>query len=96
VAVADGRVKIDGLRLEEPWQPRYGFGSFGPYVVPPGEVFVLGDNRPNSNDSRHWGSGLPQERIVGKAWLSIWPPETWAIIRPGEADPANDPGPAQP
>jgi signal peptidase I len=41
--------------------------------IPEGKYFVLGDNRNNSNDSHSWGE-LPQQNIIGKAWLSIWPP----------------------
>jgi signal peptidase I len=54
--------------------------SFGPFIVPPNEVFLLGDNRDSSDDSRYWGT-VPIERIEGRVvwiWLSLnWQKKIW-------------------
>lgn len=42
-----------------------------PIVVPPGHLFMMGDNRNNSQDSHAWGF-LPQDRVIGRAWLLFW------------------------
>lgn len=92
IRIQDGRATVDGEALDEPWAPRWDASNYGPYTVPAGQYFVLGDNRMRSNDSRTWngaGGGLEAEQIVGKAWLSVWPRETWGPVR------ADAPGPAR-
>lgn len=54
--------------------------NYGPIIVPPNEVFLLGDNRDSSDDSRYWGT-VPMERIEGRVvfiWLSLnWQKRVW-------------------
>jgi signal peptidase I len=72
VTLADGKVFIDGQQLDEPYlnQPTQGGGRS--WVVPPLQVFVMGDNRSASRDSRIFGA-VPLEELVGKALFRYWP-----------------------
>jgi len=72
VEIHDGLVYIDGVPLTEPYLIQGTAGYQEPIVVPPLHVYVLGDNRNFSNDSRSFGP-VPLENIVGRAWLSYWP-----------------------
>jgi signal peptidase I len=78
VAIGNGAVVVNGAVLDEPYinsAPRYS----GTWTVPPGHLFVLGDNRNDSSDSHSWGL-LPLENVIGKALLIYWPPPEWAMI----------------
>ncbi len=79
IEVRNGRVHVNGELLTEDWSVRQGGGSYGPRTVPPLHVFVLGDNRGASNDSRTFGP-VPIENIVGHAWISYWPLEDVGFV----------------
>ncbi|QIS14588.1 signal peptidase I [Nocardia arthritidis] len=90
---AQGRIMVDGKPLDEPYvkndfpwytdRPNQDFAHrgriFGPITVPPGRLWVMGDNRSNSADSRahvgdELGGTVPVEDVRGKAVFKIWPP----------------------
>jgi signal peptidase I len=75
ISVQDGVLFVNGKRQEEPYvNPRFpDISSFGPMTVPKGEVFLMGDNRADSRDSRFFGP-VPFENIEGKAFIIFWPP----------------------
>ena len=78
VQISDGVVSINGVELDEPYikaAPAYR----GAWSVPPGALFVLGDNRNNSSDSHNWGWVL-SENVVGKAVFVYWPQTLWGPI----------------
>ncbi len=73
----------EGETLQESYIPEDmpSDGQTGERVtVPSGSYYVLGDNRPHSNDSRFWGA-LPRANIVGRAWLVLWPLKDLAVLK---------------
>jgi len=74
VGIANGVLKVDGEAVPEPYVDRIVPGTyFGPVRVPEGTVFVLGDHRLGSVDSRAFGP-VPLSAILGKVVLRLWPP----------------------
>ena len=63
---------VDGIILDEPYVAHTSFEDLPEFVVPLGMLYVLGDNRQNSFDSRAWGM-LPVNLVIGRAYFSYWP-----------------------
>lgn len=85
LAIHDGGVYINDERLDEPYLNGISTswaGSFGTQemVIPEGDVFVMGDNRNNSTDSRIFGP-ISIDRIIGRAWIAYWPKDDMGILR---------------
>ena len=71
----DGHVYVNGVPLIEPYLPEgVTTDTFGPTTVPAGALWVMGDNRPNSHDSRYPDVGpIPESTVIGRAIMKVWP-----------------------
>lgn len=88
VDLRDGVIYVDGVALDEPYTdglPSYPLHTVGnvdityPYTVPAGDVWVMGDNRTNSSDSRYFGP-IDRDTVFGKAFVIYWPFENLALL----------------
>jgi signal peptidase I len=80
VQVRDGELYVEGKKQDEPYvAPVRDFSAYGPFRVPEGTVFVMGDNRTNSRDSRFIGP-IPLKDLLGKAFIVYWP----LSLQPGQ------------
>lgn len=78
VEIKNGYVYIDGTPIEEPYLKEEMRGEYGPYVVPEGSYFMLGDNRNSSQDSRKWkNTYLKEEDIMAKVLFRYSPSFKW-------------------
>ncbi|MDF1512771.1 MAG: signal peptidase I [Anaerolineae bacterium] len=77
--VRNNRVYIDGKVLSESYILEINQGDYGPITIPEGHVFVMGDNRRYSRDSRIMGT-IPINDIIAKAWFRVWPLKVFGPI----------------
>ncbi len=90
VFIAPIGLSINGTLMREPYLQEAIEYEFGPYTVPEGYIFVLGDNRNKSDDSHLWGQGVPAETIIGKLSYIYSPKERRGALPEGNpAFPAN-------
>ncbi len=74
ITIDDGEVNVNGVPIQEPYLPEgVQMADFGPITLAEGEVFLMGDNREFSMDSRAFGP-IQIDHIIGEAVLIIWPP----------------------
>lgn len=78
--IRGGRVYINDRPLSEPYLVNAPHGSYGPETIKPGKLFVMGDYRDQSNDSRYWGE-LPVRNVEAKAWIRYWPVKRMDLMR---------------
>jgi signal peptidase I len=101
VELKDGKVYVNGTQLDEPYifetngvpqvtDPAVGGPS--KWLVPPGDLLVMGDHREDSADSRSFGP-IEISKVIGRAWLRYWPFDTFGTL-PTPAHPELHPSPS--
>jgi signal peptidase I len=78
IVIHGGKVSVNGEIFQEPYV-HSPLGTSGNWSVPQGTLFVMGDNRDNSSDSRAWGT-VPIENVIGEAIFVYWPPDQWGAL----------------
>ena len=84
IEVRDGAVWVNGTKLDEPYtydlQPTTAAQEPAKWIVPSGQLFVMGDHREASADSRSFGT-IEISNVIGRAWLRYWPLSTFGILQ---------------
>jgi len=79
ILLTSSTVQVNGVVLKEPYVKTPYNPEARQLVVPQGDYFVMGDNRPYSDDSRDWGF-VPKSYIIGKAVMIYWPLNSWQLV----------------
>jgi signal peptidase I len=80
IEIRENRVLVDGAPIDEPYLAGgVRMRDYGPTEIPQGHVFMMGDNRGSSHDSRSFGP-IPEGDIIGRAFLKVWPPGRWGGV----------------
>ena len=83
IEIRDGAVYVNDVKLDEPYVASdartEASGDASSWVIGTGDLFVLGDNRENSSDSRVFGP-IRRDSVVGRAWLRYWPLAAFGIL----------------
>ena len=107
VDIRDGKVFVNGVKLDEPYlfsvdgtpQPTVPDGDVASWTVPAGDLFVMGDHRARSSDSRVFGP-ITVDSVIGRAWLRYWPLEDIGVLptdrHPELASPSPSPSAGPP
>lgn len=80
VEIRNNKVFVNGTALTEPYIAEPPHYTIPPKEILPDRYFVLGDNRNHSQDS-HNGWTVGRDQIIGKAWITLWPPQKWGLIK---------------
>ncbi len=80
IRIEDGQVYVNGAALDEPYITYGDESDFGPVTVPDDSLFFLGDNRPNSSDSRRSLGFVEEDAVVGRSAVIIWPFENRRML----------------
>jgi signal peptidase I len=83
IEIRAGHTYVNGEAIDEPWVTYFGGRDIPAMVIPDGHIYIMGDNRPNSRDSRDIGP-VPIESIIGKGWFVYWPLGEFRFLIPME------------
>jgi signal peptidase I len=101
VAIHDGKVFVNGIELDEPYvyeldgvaQPTLPDSDVASWTIGPGELFVMGDHRARSSDSRVFGP-IMVNSVIGRAWLRYWPLEDIGVLPTAQHPELASPSPS--